>query len=74
MNHLAGKSLLKLIKMRKSKGDQTVEELLYYFVHNHHYIKILEYDWSSAALIGAVIVQLHTSCTCNCTVVRIMPE
>ena len=30
--HLAGKSLLKLIKMRKSKSDQTVEELLYYFI------------------------------------------
>ena len=32
LNHLAGKSRLKLIKIRKSKGDQTVEKLLYYFV------------------------------------------
>ena len=31
-------------------------------------------DWSSAGLISAVIVQLHTSCACNCTVVRVMPE
>ena len=30
--HFAGKSRLKVIKMRKSKGDQTVEEILYYFV------------------------------------------
>ena len=30
--HLAGKSRLKLIKMRKGKGDQTVEEILNYFV------------------------------------------
>ena len=41
---------------------------------NHNYIKILESDWSSAGLISAVIVQLHTSCACNCTVVRVMPE
>ena len=41
---------------------------------NHNYIKILESDWSSAGLISAVIVQLYTSCACNCTVVRVMPE
>ena len=41
---------------------------------NHDYIKILGSDWSSAGLISAVIVQLHTSCACNCTVVRVMPE
>ena len=41
---------------------------------NHNYIKILESDWSSAGLISAVIVQLHTSCACNWTVVRVMPE
>ena len=39
---------------------------------NHDYIKILESDWSSAGLISAVIVQLHTSCACNCTVVRVI--
>ena len=44
------------------------------FVHNHNYIKILESDWSSAGLISAVIGQLHTSCACNWTVVRVMPE
>ena len=42
--------------------------------NNHNYIKILESDWSSAGLISAVIVQLHTSCACNWTVVRVMPE
>ena len=26
---------------------------------NHNYIKILESDWSSTALISALIVQLH---------------
>ena len=41
---------------------------------DHNYIKILESDWSSAGLISAVIVQLHTSCACNWTVVRVMPE
>ena len=25
-------------------------------------------------MIRAVIVQLHMSCACNCTVVRVMPE
>ena len=45
-----------------------------YNVANHNYIKILESDWSSAGLISAVIVQLHTSCACNWTVVRVMPE
>ena len=43
-----------------------------------YYIKILESDWSSAALIGALIVhcttELHTSCTCYWTVVGIIPE
>ena len=43
-------------------------------ITNHNCIKILEYYWSSAGLISAVIVQLHTSCACNCTVVRVMPE
>ena len=33
--------------------------------YNHNYIKILESDCSSTALISALIVQLHTSCTCN---------
>ena len=42
--------------------------------YNHNYIKILKSDWSSAGLISAVIVQLHTSCACNWTVVRVMPE
>ena len=42
--------------------------------NNRNYIKILESDWSSAGLISAVIVQLHTSCACNWTVVRVMPE
>ena len=42
--------------------------------NNHNYIKILESDWSSAGLISDVIVQLHTSSACNCTVVRVMPE
>ena len=32
LNHLAGKLRPELIKMRKIKGDKTVEELLYYFV------------------------------------------
>ena len=41
--HLAGKSLLKLIKMRKSKSDQTVEELLYYFV------QCFERNWLSSS-------------------------
>ena len=41
---------------------------------NHNYIKILESDWSSAGLISAVIGQSHTSCACNWTVVRVMPE
>ena len=41
---------------------------------NNNYIKILESDWSSAGLISAVIGQLHTSCACNWTVVRVMPE
>ena len=41
---------------------------------NHDYIKILESDWSSAGLISAVIGQVHTSCACNWTVVRVMPE
>ena len=44
------------------------------YVGDHNYIKILESDWSSAGLISAVIVKLHTSCACNCTVVRVMPE
>ena len=44
------------------------------YVINHNYIKILESDWSTTGLISAVIVQLHTSCACNCTVVRVMPE
>ena len=53
---------------------------------NHNYIKILESNWSSTALISAVIGQLHTSsacnwigqlhtsCACSGTVVRVMPE
>ena len=41
---------------------------------NHNYIKILESDWSTTALISAVIGQLHTSRACNWTVVRVMPE
>ena len=41
---------------------------------NHNYIKILDSDWPSAGLISAVIGQLHTSCACNWTVVRVMPE
>ena len=41
---------------------------------NYNYIKILESDWSSVGLISAVIVQLHTSCACNCTGVRVMLE
>ena len=44
------------------------------YMYNHNYIKILESDWSSAGLISAVIGQLHTSCACNWTVVRVMPE
>ena len=32
---------------------------------NHNYIKILESDWSSTALISALIVQLHTSSLSN---------
>ena len=36
--------------------------------NNHNYIKIHESDWLSAGLISAVIVQLHTSWACNCTV------
>ena len=40
----------------------------------HNYIKILESDWSSAALIWALIGQLHMSCTCNWTVVQVIPE
>ena len=36
--------------------------------NNHNYIKILESDWSSAALISAVIVQLYASCLSNWTV------
>ena len=54
-------------KKRKEKNDNNNE-------FNHNYIKILESDWSSTALISAVIVQLHTSCACNCTVVCVMPE
>ena len=46
----------------------------FYYNNNHNYIKILESDWSSAGLISAVIVQLHASCACNWTVVRVMPE
>ena len=46
----------------------------YYNNSNHNYIKILESDWSSVGLISAVIVQLHTSCACYWTVVRVMPE
>ena len=44
------------------------------FSDNRNYNKILESDWSSTALIRALIGQLHTSCTCNWTVVRVMPE
>ena len=33
----------------------------YYYYYNHNYIKILESDWSSAGVISAEIVQLHTS-------------
>ena len=40
---------------------------------NHNYIKILESDWSSAALIWAVIVQLYASCLSNWTVRVIKP-
>ena len=43
-------------------------------ITNHNYTKILESDWSSTGLISAVIGQLHTSCACNWTVVRVMPE
>ena len=46
----------------------------FYLFTNHNYIKILESDWSSAGLISAVIGQLHPSCACNWTVVRVMPE
>ena len=42
--------------------------------YNRNYNKILESDRSSAALITALIGQLHTSCTCNWTVVHAMPE
>ena len=35
---------------------------------NHNYIKILEFDWSLATLIWALIVQLYASCLCNWTV------
>ena len=41
---------------------------------NHNYIKILKSDWSLAGLISAIIVQLHASCACKWTVVRVMPE
>ena len=51
-----------------------VMTIIIIFYYNHNYIKILESDWSSADLISAVIVQLHTSCACNWTVVRVMPE
>ena len=44
------------------------------YIVNHNYIKILESDWSSTDLISAVIGQLHASCACNWTVVRVMPE
>ena len=54
------------------------------FIQGSLFEAILEYrstygisqnsDWSSAALISALIVQLHTSCACDCTVVRVMPE
>ena len=47
---------------------------LSYYGSNRNYNKILESDWSSTALIRALIGQLHTSCTCNWTVVRVMPE
>ena len=47
---------------------------MYNNITNHNYIKIIESDWSLAGLISAVIVQLDTSCACNCTVVRVMPE
>ena len=40
--------------------------------YNRNYNKILESDRSSAALITALIG--HTSCTCNWTVVPVMPE
>ena len=42
--------------------------------HKYNYVKILESDWSSAGLISAVILQLHTSCACDWTVVCVMPE
>ena len=41
-----------------SDGGTDVGEII--SLHNHNYIKILESDWSSAGLISAVIVQLHT--------------
>ena len=40
----------------------------HYYYYNHNYIKILESDWSSTALISAVIEQLYASCLSNWTV------
>ena len=54
------------------KSTITIMLLKYYYYYcyyyNHNYIKILESDWSSTALISALIVQLHASCACNWTV------
>ena len=64
-------------KLWRCVQKHTLCKVFHYCLSNaclFNYIKILESDWSSAALIWAVIVQLHTSCTWNCTVVRVMPE
>ena len=72
-----------LIKKKGNLNSASQNEMIFqmtldiykcFLIVNHNYIKILEFDWSSAGLISAVIVQLHTSCACNWTVVRVMPE
>ena len=57
--------------MAQQAGFQTCRVII---TINQNYYKILESDWSSTALIRALTGQLHTSCTCNWTVVRVMPE
>jgi len=66
-----------LHSMKKSEEGSKNNKLYYRQVQrinnrsNHNYIKILKSDWSSAALIWAVIVQLYASCLSNWTV-RVM--
>ena len=55
-------------KQQKKAKNLHLRRVICHNSYNHKYIKILESDWSSAALIWALIGQLHTLCLCNWTV------